>query len=84
MLSAVISAFLYLRIVLTMYGDDVEEGEGAEAAPAGPRIRVPVAAGIALAVAVVATLGIGLVPDPLTKTARDATPVLVAEHTEGN
>jgi uncharacterized membrane protein len=30
-------------------------------------------------VAVVATIGIGVVPDPLTKTAKDATPVLVAE-----
>ena len=34
MLSAVISAFLYLRIVLTMYAGPDEEEEGAEAATA--------------------------------------------------
>jgi NADH-quinone oxidoreductase subunit N len=80
MLSAVISAYLYLRIVLTMYvGPDegAEEAE-AEAEKAGPRIRIPAAAAIALVVAVVATIGIGLVPDPLTETARNATPELVA------
>ncbi len=79
MLSAVISAFLYLRIILAMYGssDDAETADGA-AATAGPRLRVPAAAGIALVIAVVATIGIGLVPDPLSETARDATPELVA------
>ena len=82
MLSAVISAFLYLRIVLTMYAGPDEEEEGAEpatapaAAPA--RLRVPVAAAVALVVAVVATIGIGIAPDPLTDAARDATPELVA------
>jgi NADH-quinone oxidoreductase subunit N len=76
MLSAVISAYLYLRIVLAMYtGPDDEE---AEPEPRPARLRVPAAAAIALIVAVVATVGIGLVPDPLTKTARDATPELVA------
>jgi len=77
MLSAVISAYLYLRIVLAMYtGPDDEE---AEPEPRPARLRVPAAAAIALIVAVVATVGIGLVPDPLTKTARDATPELVAQ-----
>jgi hypothetical protein len=28
---------------------------------------------------VVATIGIGILPDPLTKTARDATPDIVAD-----
>jgi NADH-quinone oxidoreductase subunit N len=77
MVSAVIAAFLYLRIVLVMYagaGDD----EVAEPAAGRPRLPVPAAAAIALVVAVAATIGIGLVPDPLTKTARDATPELVA------
>jgi NADH-quinone oxidoreductase subunit N len=78
MLSAVISAYLYLRIVLTMYagaGDEAED-TGADARPV--RMRVPVGAAIALVIAVVATIGIGLVPDPLSETARDATPELVA------
>ena len=57
--------------------EGAEEAE-AEAEKAGPRIRIPAAAAIALVVAVVATIGIGLVPDPLTETARNATPELVA------
>ena len=77
MLSAVVSAFMYLRIILTMY-TPATDAEGADAAPAGPRIRVPAAAAIALVIAIVATIGIGLVPDPLTRTARDAVPALVA------
>jgi NADH-quinone oxidoreductase subunit N len=75
MLSAVISAFLYLRIVLAMYAGP-DEGEEPEVAPA--RLRVPATAAIALVIAVVATIGIGLVPDPLTETARNAPPELVA------
>jgi NADH-quinone oxidoreductase subunit N len=76
MLSAVISAFLYLRIILAMYGgrDDEEPAE----APVR-RLRVPLAAKATIVLALVATIGIGLVPDPLTKTARDATPDLVAD-----
>ena len=82
MLSAVISAFLYLRIVLTMYAGPDDEEEGAEPRrprPPGPA-AVPVAAAVALVVAVVATIGIGIVPDPLTDTARDATPELVGRR----
>ncbi len=77
MVSAVVSAFLYLRIVLVMYAG---AGDGADTDPAAgrPRLAVPAAAAIALVVAVAATIGIGLVPDPLTRTARDATPELVA------
>jgi NADH-quinone oxidoreductase subunit N len=78
MLSAVISAYLYLRIILTMYAGADDEAEDAEPATR-PRLRVPAAAAVALIMAVVATIGIGLVPDPLTKTAKDATPELVAQ-----
>ncbi|HYI62109.1 MAG TPA: NADH-quinone oxidoreductase subunit N [Acidimicrobiales bacterium] len=79
MLTAVVSAFLYLRIILSMYGgpDDGEEA-GPPAVPAR-RIRVPLAAKVTIALALMATVGIGVVPDPLTRTARDATPDLVAE-----
>ena len=80
MLSAVISAFLYLRIVLTMYvgtGDE-ERGRRAAACPPGRGSACPWRPAVALVVAVVATIGIGLVPDPLTETARNATPELVA------
>jgi NADH-quinone oxidoreductase subunit N len=79
MVSAVIAAFLYLRIVLAMYGaPEGEETEEAAPATRPTRLRVPAAAGIALAVSFVATVGIGIVPDPLTDTSRDAVPELVA------
>jgi NADH-quinone oxidoreductase subunit N len=73
MVSAVISAFLYLRIVATMYmGDDDES------APVGDRVRVPVAAGIALVACLVVTVGVGVWPGLVTEAARDAVPVLSA------
>lgn len=77
MLSATISAFLYLRIVLSMYVGSRDEDE----APEEPvrRIPVPVGARIAIVAALVVTVGIGIVPGPLTETARDATPDLVAD-----
>ncbi len=78
MLSAVISAFLYLRIALAMFAGADEGDEADDPAVPARRIRVPVAAGVAIALAVAATLGLGFVPDPLTRTSRDARPVLVA------
>ena len=64
MLSAVISAFVYLRIVLTMYSDDATEG--------APTFRVPAGARIALVASVLATIGFGIVPGPLWDAARTA------------
>jgi NADH-quinone oxidoreductase subunit N len=80
MLSAVISAFLYLRIVLSMYAG-ASDDDIAEQAPEAPvrRIQVPLAAKVTIGLALVATIGIGLVPDPLTEAARDATPEVVAD-----
>jgi NADH-quinone oxidoreductase subunit N len=65
MLSSVISAYVYLRIVLTMYGDDADEG--------APTYTVPGGARIALVAAVLVTIGVGLVPGPLTDAAKTAT-----------
>ena len=81
MLSAVISAFLYLRIVLVDVRRRRRRRRGRRRRPRPrPRIQVPLPATVAIALAaVVATIGIGLVPDPLTETARDATPDLVAD-----
>ncbi|MCU1498747.1 MAG: proton-translocating NADH-quinone oxidoreductase, chain [Acidimicrobiales bacterium] len=64
MLSSVISAFVYLRIVVTMYGDDPEEG--------APTYRVPTGARIALIASVLATIGLGIVPGPLWDATRTA------------
>ena len=59
MLTSVISAFVYLRIVLAMYDSEADE--------AGPKLSVPVGARVAIAASVLVTLGVGLVPSPLTK-----------------
>ncbi len=70
MVTAVVSAFLYLRIVLSMY-----LGEASEDAPA---IRVPRAAAVAIAVALIVTIGFGLVPGELDSITRNAVPQLIA------
>ena len=88
MLTAVVSAFLYLRIVLSMYAgtDDASESDSSASPAEGPvrRIQVPLLAKITIALALVATVGLGIVPDPLTKTARDATPDLIAVVPSGS
>ncbi len=71
-LAAVVSAFAYLRVALAMYAP---EGDvGAEA----PRIRIDLATGAVLAVAAVAVLAAGLLPDRLLDFARDATLLLAS------
>ncbi len=75
MLTSVVAAFLYLRIIVSMFMSVEDAGE--------PRkIRIPVAAGLALLLCVVVTLGAGLFPDTLASQAKDATPVLVLEPTD--
>ncbi len=74
MVTAVISAFVYLRVVVAMYMSD----DDAEAAEARPRIVVPFAAGLAVVVAVGITLVVGILPWLITDVAREAVPVLVA------
>lgn len=65
MISAVVSAFLYLRIVLSMYlgtaADDDREP-----------IAVHPTAAVAVGVALVLTIGFGLVPGPIDSLANDA------------
>ena len=72
MVSAVVSAFVYLRIIVAMYMSR-EEGEAVDA---GPVVRVPLAAGLSLGVAVLFTLVVGLVPSPVVDFARDAVPAI--------
>jgi NADH-quinone oxidoreductase subunit N len=72
MLTAVVAAFVYLRIIVAMYMSVEDAGE--------PRkIPVPFAAGLALAVSLAVTLGIGVFPGVLSRVTKDATPVLVFE-----
>jgi NADH-quinone oxidoreductase subunit N len=80
MISAVIAAFLYLRITVSMYmADDDEEASEATPAPAlGRRLPVPFGAAVALAVSFAATLFIGFLPSPLADTSADAVPKVSA------
>jgi NADH-quinone oxidoreductase subunit N len=71
MLSAVIAAFLYLRIAVSMYMAEPAEGEDAH-------VAVPVGATVALTLCVIVTLGAGIWPDSISDLARDAVPVLAA------
>jgi NADH-quinone oxidoreductase subunit N len=74
MVSAVVSAFVYLRIIVAMYMTG-EEGDDAEALPF---IRVPPAAALSLGIALVFTVVVGILPSPVVDFARDAIPVLVS------
>jgi len=84
MVSAVISAFLYLRLIVAMFMTGGEDGADAPLPDAASRIRVPVGAGIALTICVIVTVGFGLVPDLLVNPARDAQPVLVQYQQPGS
>jgi NADH-quinone oxidoreductase subunit N len=70
MLSAVIAAFVYLRIIVSMY---MAEGE-AEGEP----VRVPTSAGLAITLALGFTLLVGFLPGWLVDLAHDAVPHLTA------
>lgn len=72
MLSAVVAAFLYLRITVSMWMSD-DEAE----IPDPRTLPVPTGVGIALLLCVAVTLGVGLFPHLLTGPAGDATAVLV-------
>jgi NADH-quinone oxidoreductase subunit N len=72
MATAVISAFVYLRLIVAMYMSDEEEGD------ALAKEDVPFGAGLGVALAVAITLVLGILPSLLTNVAHDAIPVLVA------
>jgi NADH-quinone oxidoreductase subunit N len=74
MVSTVISAFLYLRITVSLYMSDPEEDTVARSG----RVAVPGAAGVVLAVCLLVTLVVGVWPGSVAEVARDAVPVLVA------
>ena len=75
MVSSVIGAYLYLRIVMTMYLAD-HHGDGAVAVAS--KRPVPVGAALVIGICVLVTVGFGIVPGVIENLARDAVPVLVA------
>lgn len=72
MLTSVISAFVYLRIVLAMYGEP-------SADDAVRSYEIPVGAKLAVGLSLAATLGLGLYPKPLVDASRTAV-VSTIEH----
>jgi NADH-quinone oxidoreductase subunit N len=79
-LTSVISAYFYLRVIIVMYAGgahdaaaDASEGATTEAAPAAPRRRVDVPTGVVLAVCAAAVLWVGILPTVVLDLARDAT-----------
>jgi NADH-quinone oxidoreductase subunit N len=73
MLTAVVAAFLYLRIIVSMYMTSDDE------LPERRSIPIPFGAGLALALSLLVTLGAGIFPSLLSGPAGDATPALVIE-----
>lgn len=79
LVSAVASAFLYLRLVIIMNMSADEHGVEDDEVMAAPRIRVPFTAGLGLALCLVVTLGVGIFPSTVFDPARDGQPALVRE-----
>jgi NADH-quinone oxidoreductase subunit N len=71
MLSAVVAAYLYLRLVVTMWF----VAPGDQSPSRG--LFIPASTGVALVVCVAVTLFIGVAPDPLTEVVDKAQPVIV-------
>lgn len=82
MVTAVIAAFLYLRIVVAMYMAGGEHGEGSPvASPA--RVQVPAGAAVGLAICFGVTMAAGIAPSTLYDAAGKATLQLVEEPAPG-
>jgi NADH-quinone oxidoreductase subunit N len=77
MLGAVVAAFVYLRLIVTMYSQTDEQAAHAGPAPRAPRPPIPLGAKLTLAVAVLYTLAAGILPGPVADLARDAAPLLI-------
>jgi NADH-quinone oxidoreductase subunit N len=73
MLSTVISAFLYLRITVSLYmSDPTDEG----ALSGVNRVAIPAGAAVVLVLCVAVTLVVGVWPGSVAELAKDAVPVL--------
>ena len=75
MVTAVIGAFVYLRIVLAMYAPPDDDGRGSGDSR-GPRIVVDAGTGVALTIAAGAIVFLGVVPGIMLDFAHAATQLL--------
>jgi len=73
MVSAVIAAFLYLRIMISMWVSEPEAGDEAR-----EPIRIPLSTGIAIAASVGFTLVVGFVPGWIIQASQNATSIYQA------
>ena len=78
MVSAVIAAFLYLRITVSMYMSDDETEADERTTPPATRLPIPFGAALALAVSFAVTLFVGFLPSSLADTSHDAVPTVTA------
>ncbi|MGK2957577.1 MAG: NADH-quinone oxidoreductase subunit N [Acidimicrobiales bacterium] len=75
MFTSVVGAFAYLRVVMAMYvGSTDENTVDAQLT----RVQIPASAGLALGLALLVTIGIGILPSAALDAARDAVPVLIS------
>ena len=81
MLSAVVSAFLYLRIIVAMFMSGGDDGDDGPVPTRAERIPVPVGAAIALTLCVAVTMVVGLFPNLLVDAAEKGQPALVQYET---
>ena len=70
MLTAVVSAYMYLKIVMTMYVTEKNSE--------GPDIAIHWTGGVVLGGILVFTLVVGIIPQSLIDFSQDAVPVLIA------
>jgi NADH-quinone oxidoreductase subunit N len=75
MVSSVVAAFLYLRIIIVMYLSEDEPSTVPVAV--SERIAIPFGAGLALAICAFVTVGFGIFPGSLTDAAAKSQPALV-------
>jgi NADH-quinone oxidoreductase subunit N len=72
--TSVISAYFYLRVIVTMYSSEVDAPEGEESARGdAPPISIDVPTGVVLVICAAMTLWVGILPSLMLDFARDAT-----------
>jgi NADH-quinone oxidoreductase subunit N len=84
MLSAVVSAFLYLRIIVAMFMSGADDGDDGPLPARSERIPIPLGAGIALTLCVAVTVVVGLFPNLLVDAAEKGQPALVQYERPGD